>query len=512
MHVNNEDSNRPQVPVEEMVAHDLVAPQIEAAPPVTPAFEGRRTESRNRIIIGAGMLAAAAAVTLGIASGSAEDHRVEYDVSYSPTAQAAVNSVDKVLIEVGKITFPLSIAAVAAVKLGSRRNSKLRAMDRESSQELSDDGTRKKGRSRKVLSAIAAGTMPAVATGAVGLAAFTEAISTEVGTGPNRPIEKIFDEIAPAGTTLIVGFEGAMPMVESSVSRGLVGSVRQEAVARGVDTTILAQNLGQMTFEGEDRSDLVLGFQQLPDSELAWNASNGCLEPIPVSVDEAADIPVGSEVLLNGTPAIVVDTIEGTSAINRIGVVMDREAMATCLAKNPESPDHAVLLDTDVETAEEILASANTTQESSAVITEQRYLENSEKFWEANVKPITNVLALVSGAVAIVSMAGIMSSRLLRNRRELAAKMAAGVSDNYLRATELLRATKDGIVASVAGTAIAAASTPMANALASGFHASIGLREIAVGFAVGTVGSVGGALARLVRLRKTINPSESTRV
>ncbi len=479
---------------------------------IVPPTESYRNNKWQRLAVGAGMMAAAGAVVFGIASGEFDDDRAEYAVPFTPTAQEAVNSIDGVLIEVGKVAFPLSVAAIAAVKIGANRYPQLRAADRESSQELVDDGTRKASRARKVMATIAAGSLPAVATGAVGLATFTEAISTEVGSGPSRPIEKIFDDVAPEGTTLIVGYDGAMPMVQSSLSRELVNGVLTEASTQGVEAVVMSQNLGQMTFKGEDRSTLVLGFQQPPTSELYWNPESGCADPIPVAVDKAANIPVGSDVMLNGTPAKVVDIVEGTSAINRIGLVMDREPMAACLAKNPASPDHAVLIGATVAETEALLASANQNGETSAVITPERYIENSEKFWEANVKPITNVLALVSGAMAVVSMAGIMSSRLLRNRRELAAKMAAGVSDTYIRGTELLRAAKDGVVASVAGTSIAAAATPMANALASGFNAGVGIREVAVGFAVGTVGSVGGAFARLVRLRKTINPNENTRV
>lgn len=485
------------------VADEHVLP-IEDSPAVRHRNEGWR-----RGIVGAGMLAVGAAAAVAFASGVGEDDRAEYHVPFSPAAQEAVISIDDHLAEAGKWAFPGSLFVIGAVKLGATRSPRLRAADRDSSQEPSSDGSPGNAPHRRVLRAVAAGSMPVVAISAVGLATFTEAISTEVGQGPNRPIERLFEYMGPG--TLVAGYEGAMPMVQSNVTRELEIAVRTEAQERGIGTTAIGQNLGQLVHGDQTLSKLTLGIEQADGSRLDWKAEAGCDEPVPVTVDEAADIPVGSTVQLNGTEAVVVEHATGMSAMNRIGVVMDLEAVDACLAKDADAPHHIIGMQTDEATAESILAEANTGGETAAVITTGQYIENNEKFWKSNVKPITNVLALVSGGVALLSMSGMMSARLLRNRRELAAKMAAGVSDTYIRATELLRATKDGVVASTFGTMAAAAGTPMANALESGFHASVGAKEVFVGFAVGTIGSIGGAFARLIKLRKTVNPQENTR-
>jgi uncharacterized membrane protein len=191
---------------------------------------------------------------------------------------------------------------------------------------------------------------------------------------------------------------------------------------------------------------------------------------------------------------------------------MSQEALESCVNKNDETQSHAVILDTDVETANDILDEANISGEDATVISKERYRENSEDFWESNVKPITNTLALVGLMTAAVAMGGNMRSRMLRNRRELAAKLAAGESTKLFAATEMLRSAKDGIVGSTMGVAIAAGLTVPVNALESGMRAGLGVKEVMVGYAVGIIGSMGGTLVHIIRPNKVVDRSQHTRV
>src|SRR5690606_1523917 len=119
----------------------------------------------------------------------------------------------------------------------------------------------------------------------------------------------------------------------------------------------------------------------------------------------------------------------------------DREAMADCLRQDPEAPPHAVVLDTDEETAAKIVDDANAEfDDLAAVISKDDYKQNSADFWESNVKPITNVLSLTAGGFALLAMSGAMASRILRNRRPLAVKLASGASAGVIRTAEMLRA------------------------------------------------------------------------
>jgi hypothetical protein len=109
-------------------------------------------------------------------------------------------------------------------------------------------------------------------------------------------------------------------------------------------------------------------------------------------------------------------------------------------------------------------------------------------------------------------MAGAVNGRLLRNRREYASKLASGVSVGVLRSTELLRAAKDGLVASIIGSVLGLVVVPLTNMTEPGFDAGVSEKDILVGCAVGLIGCLGGAVLRTARLDRTVDVAESTRI
>ncbi|HWZ65428.1 MAG TPA: hypothetical protein VNX65_01370, partial [Patescibacteria group bacterium] len=231
--------------------------------------------------------------------------------------------------------------------------------------------------------------------------------------------------------------------------------------------------------------------------------------------DSASGARIGSKLIMNGVPVRVAGTTKEASSMNRMSGVMDIEALETCLAQDPNRPPYGVSLETDPATAKTILDEARKetgTTAPAAVITKGQIRRNSETFWNANVKPITGVLSLAAMGLSAMAMASSMGNRLVRNRRELGARIAAGVSINTLRFAETLRATKDGIVAGVGGAIVGIPLAIIPNAIQQGFDAGAGLREASVGMAVGLLGSVGGALLKLVRLRQIADPKETTRI
>lgn len=473
--------------------------------------QDEQRSNTTRRIVAAGFLVASGAAAWAIGTGQAEHLNFTRSMPFEQELQQAVNSLDGILEGAGEVALPLALGAIGVVKLGASRDTRLYAIDRWSSQEMSSDRTSShKSLARKGLEATFAGKVPVMAAVGAGLAVFSTAVNTEVSNGPQRPIEKALSELAP-GSTMITEYAGAMPMVESDVSRQLTDSVLAQAHESGIGAHLLDEDLGQLIKGKQTLSELSLGIDIPATSPLNWGTAN--CEQIPVAIDKLAGVKNGESVELNGVNARVVEQITGVSATNRIGVVMDEKAMAACLKKNPEAPVHAIILDTDTATAASLLASANPGHETSAVISKRQYLKNSKDFWVANVKPITNVLAVFSGVFAFAAMGAAMRERLLRNRREWAAKSASGVSDAMIRGTELLRATKDGVVASTVGAGVALVGTPfVVNMLESGFKAGVGLKEVMVGFAVGILGSVSGAARSLIRPQKIINTSENTRV
>jgi hypothetical protein len=464
----------------------------------------------KRALIGGGFLAAAAASAYGIYQGVQSDERLAVDMPYIQEAQDAVNSVDGIVQTIGEGGLVLALGTIGAVKMSSRWNSTARAIDFASSKEMTNDGNHQPGIARRALQSTFAGNIPVIASVGVALGTFTGAIGTEVSEGPSRPIEA-FDQFAP-GDAMVVQYEGAMPMVQSNVNNKLAAAVRAEAAKRNVKTTPLSLNLGTMvTPDKQSFSDLAVGLDVPEGSPLDWKPAEGC-QMIPVQIDKTAGLHNGDKVNLNGIDAKVVGELEGSSAINRVGIAMDHEAMKECLEQGSNIGDHAIILDTDQATADQILTTANAELHApAAVITKEEYKHNSEEFWVSNVKPITNILALSAIGAVLMSLGGNLRARLLRKRREWATDFARHISENKMRGVELLRSAKDGVLASVVGVTAATAITPAANSIVAGFHAGVGFKEAMMGAGVGIIGSIGGAAAKLFRPRKTINPKEYTR-
>ncbi|HYH75637.1 MAG TPA: hypothetical protein VD735_06815 [Candidatus Saccharimonadales bacterium] len=490
----------------------MTAPTVPVEAAANEAARMYDQDTRGRLAAGVGVvvtgLAAATAITYAYANSLNE--KVTHALPFVPAAQELINDVDDALAVTGAVALPTALMAIGAVKIGAAVSPRLRAYDRWSSQELSEDAVARPTLMRRALRKVAAGSIPTIAAAGVALGTFTAGISEEVTEGPTRAIEAI-DTLTP-GESMVVQYRGAMPMVESNVASPLVASVRKEANLRGVPSRILELNLGTYTYGNQSRDDLTIATDVPASSNLHWTTTEGCTD-VPILIDDASGIAAGERIVMNGVDARVVGTTEGASAINRIGIVMSREALRACIEQDGESPSHAVVLETEPATANDILAVAN--QELAApatVITKTDYENNSRKFWEANVQPITNVLAVASGALTLLAMAGAMGGRLLRNRREWAAKLASGLSAGQLRATETLRSVKDGVLATVLGTSAAVAVTPAANMLESGFRAGIGVREALVGAGLGVVGAVAGGVSKLLRLKKTVDAAKHTRV
>jgi len=470
-----------------------------------------RHERRVGTYVGAAML------TAGLASGAAiaalemsdSNHAVTQEVPYVPEAQHAVNSIDGGLADFGAIAFPLALTTIGAVKVTARFNSKAKWLDQSSSKEPHADGSNK-GLGRRALQATLTSRLPAVPIAAAMFGAMTAGIATEVAEGPSRPIYAL-DQAIP-GKTMIVPYADLMPMAQGSLPSEASNKIVKAAAAHNVTARPFDLNLGVMKADGkEPATDLVLGMDLPKTSPAHWNPESDC-RTIPVIIDAAAHVKTGSQIELSGFSAVVAGQTENTSAINRVGIIMDRPAVQHCLDRQElgMGTDHAVILDTDPATAHTILQEAHVAGTPAEVISKQQYIDNSKEFWVKNVKPITSVLELIAGGVAVVALVGSITARMERNRRELASRMARGFGVNLLRSAEVLRTAKEGVMASALGGAAAIPATMLVNATEMGFRAGVGVHELLVGAGV-AMASVIGSLLPLSKLRKRIDPTRVTR-
>jgi hypothetical protein len=431
--------------------------------------------------------------------------------------QRAVNHTDDVLADIGLGAAFAGAAAIGLVKLGAsgmlglkpKQKVQLRVMDQWSSREMSEDKLSPHRTVRqRALEATFAGSIPVLVVAGVALADFGAAIGTTVENGPQVPVESALKAF-PADAGMLVGYPGAMPMVESDVSRDKANRVIALANSRGITAQIFDLNLGQLTKDKQILSDLFIGIDVPPNSPLYFGPNSTC-QQIAISIDKTAGIGMNEIVKLNGIDAKVVGEVSNASATNRVGGFMDEKAMAKCLKKDENSPVHSVVFAATAAETQKLVDTVNN-GETIAVISKKHYLANSESFWASNVKPITSVLSLFAGLFAAGVSGARMRESLVRNRREWASKIVSGNSYATLRATEILRTTKNGLLASIVGGAGAFVATPIvANSLVSGLRAGAS-KELFVGASVGIIGSLLGAAKHLINPKNIIRPEESLR-
>lgn len=471
-----------------------------------------RREHRVSTLVGATLLAAGATVGVGATVLEATDthHTIAQEVPYIPEAQHAVNAIEDGFADYGALAVPAALATIGGVKLASRRSSVARWLDKTSSQEPTNDGTAQPGPTRRVLRATLTDKVSAVTIAATTVGAMTAGISAEVSEGPGRPIEALNRAIP--GDAMIVPYKDLMPMAQGSIGTQTTERVIAAATEQGVVARPIAMNLGVLERPGkESATDLVVGMDLSKTSPAYWNPDAPCMN-VPIIIDKAADVPTGTTVILNGISARVAGQTEGTSAINRIGITMDRRAVQTCLDRSApgEGTNHAIILEGTPAVAEQILQAADIEGQPATVISREQYLENSKEFWVKNVKPITSVLEGIAGGMAVVALTGSITARLQRNRREYAAKLARGYGAGRIRSAELLRTAKEGVIASAAGGVLSIPATIAVNATELGFRAGIGVHELLVGAGI-AMSSVIGGLLPLSRLHKKLDPTKFTR-
>jgi hypothetical protein len=463
----------------------------------------RAADERRRTLGGVALTVAACGAAAGIAwvTKTIPDEQLTHALPFLPKAQEVINGVDDVFVPIGKVAIPAALGLIGATRLAARFSNAARFADDFSSKEPSHDGRGRVPRAIRRLGLPAAGTA---------LGTFTAGIATEVSEGPNRSINAMGGVLH--GETMVVQYKDAMPMVTSGINTELEARLRTEAERQGIGTHAFSLSLGSHEYDGRSFTNLIAGVETAPDSPLYWTSADGCSN-LPVILDSASGMQAGETVMMNGVPAQVVGTTEGASSMNRISGLMDAEAVRTCLLQNPDAPSHGIVMETDPATAQAIVDRANADLHApAAVIATDQYLQNSQTFWEANVQPITNVLSVAAGTMAFLAMGATMSFRLLRNRRELAAMLAAGASVSLLRFAEVVRSAKDAVTATVVGVTAAVPATIAANSLESGFKAGVGSREVLIGSALGLLGTVGGGVLSLLGLKRIANPAENTRI
>lgn len=483
--------------------------EVEAAAALQALKQSDKREYRGRIAAAGVMLGVSAVVGWALSNDTVSDLRSGTAMPFRETAQKVVNNSDHILADVGKVSFIAAATGVGLLKLGAARSPRLQVVDQWSSREMSETRLSKRSAPKRVLEAGFAGRVPAMVALSAGLAGLSAGIGAAVSEGPQAPIERAMNTLT-VGDTMIVEHQDVMPMVESDISRQLATRIITKANEQGVTAQIFDQKLGVARHGDKSYADLVIGSRVPASSPIAWSPEMGC-ESIPVAIDGKYNIGLNERILLDGTSAKVVELPNDISSSNRLGVLVDSEALANCIKGNGEAPVHSLVVNGSPEKVAEIAASVAKPGEKYAVITKNRYLDSSKDFWTKNVKPLISIIFVGSILNAVVSSGSRLRQSLIKGRREWSAKLANANSQAILRATEVARTAKDGLLATVLGGAGAMASPYFVNSLVSGLKVTVGLRELAVTAAVGITASLAGAVRSLINPKKLIRPEESLR-
>lgn len=423
-------------------------------------------------------------------------------LSHSQAITDSLNSADSLLIGLGAIGLTTATVGRGALRIASNKDPRFHAIDLLSDREL----TFSVGRTPAFLRKVAAGRWPVMASAVVGLTALFGAIGNEIQDGPNRPIDAVV-RMFPGGedASIIVQHADAMPMLDSDLSRDFTLRVVQEAEVNSISTTPFVVSLGHISSDDEvdkGESTLAYGLPVDPTSPVYWDGNMGC-EDIPIIIDTASGYEVGQKGLaLQGSTVEIVGEATDMSAINRVGIIADIKAVQTCFEKSPNVS--GIVLDSSKQDTQSIAELANAgINESMTAITVDDMRRNSEEFWQNNVKPLTNIFALVAGVVNYIAISINISDRLHRNRRELVTKLEEGVSPSVIGSMEMARNMKELPLATVLGTVASWAVSPFISLAVLGTQSSVGVREVLAGAGV-VFGSSVIALAGKVGTQKRI--------
>lgn len=459
------------------------------------------SQRRTGLITGIGMAAAGAAI-LGASRLPGQAELPSAVFPYSGEVADAINGVDTVLSAVGVVGLSSALVGVGALKVAGYYDQRAGAIDALTDRELTPELRRRSA----LLSMLAAGRWPIMGSAVVALTSLFGAIGNEIEVGPNRPIDAMV-EIFPGAdnSQVVVQYGSAMPMVDSHISPQLTENLVSEARVRGVAAMPYVINLGAISDGREESNTLTFGVPMGEGDPANWDVGSSC-DSFPIIIDSSSGIELGQQgVVLNGSPTEVIGTVDGSSAINRIGVIADIEAVQVCLEKNPTTT--GVAIDAPDGMTQEIIELANQTiGETVTSISSDDLRSNSQEFWRNNVKPLTNIFALIAGIVAYVSISRDISDRLFRNRRELKMKLEEGVPSAAIAAMETARTMKELPLATLLGTAAAWAASPLISMAVLGTQAVVGMKEAMAGAGV-VFGSSVIALARKVGTRNRIHRS-----
>lgn len=347
-----------------------------------------------------------------------------------------------------------------------------------------------------------------VATLAVLLTGATSGIEHEVSNGPLRPINAMYELIAPNSVqrSMLVQSENNTFMDDSVIDRDTIDSFTAQAARRNIEVVPFGKKL--LNIDGKSGLEISIPISRF-EAISRVNIDASC-ETIPVIVDETVGKKPGQTVDINGSTAQVVGVVEDIAHMNRnIAIVSDRD-MKQCLEDGTdESYFGAIIPDQPSSSVEQLAAKS---PELKAVAIDQSHVKASNrKFWRANGTPILLPLIAYVGLFGGFAASAAQRSALRRDVREIGMLNAQGVDMKTINHIEDRRALRETNKAALIAAPLMPLVAGAFNIAEIGLKVGVGLRELSVGYVVALSGKVIGSRRAVKKMKKDMDLGQAVK-
>lgn len=514
---DNCPENHPATPSMDAMSNDTEASYLIIAEDL---FQQSEQHKRSSVVaVGVGL---AAVVGAGVAYKSGLDvNSVNqlFDVNITPSVTAYPGIVDGMVVANEGLRTAAPVVAIGGVMTYLWQKNRARTDHREhrltelarvdysgvdqAVQSLSNDRLSFKqkvsNRLRKVF-----------ATG-VGVAALTtllvggsSGVEHEVSNGPLRPVERVFDVLAPHASERHVLLQSPN---NSFMDDSYLGRQSMDDLVTDVPDKVNVVPFNKLLPNIDGRSGLVLSIPDKLFSEFSGARIDNTCETIPIILDEANKTPVGESVNINGKHAQVVDKMSDTAQMNRDVAIMSDTDMKDCIQEESNTSYYGAVVSGNERTVNSWLGRHNLSS-SAANVTQDKFEANNRKFWRANGTPILLQLMAYVGILGAFATGNERRSAMQRNVREIGILNAQGVSMKTVAKIESRRALIETNKAALLAAPFMPVMAAVFNMAEVGLRVGVGLRELAVGYTVTLGAKLFGARRAVRQFDKQLDVAE----
>lgn len=345
----------------------------------------------------------------------------------------------------------------------------------------------------------------------IGVAALTtllvggsSGVEHEVSNGPLRPVEQVFNVLAPHTSErhVLVQSPNNSFMDDSYLERQNMNTL-VAAAPEGVNIVPFNKLLPNI----DGRSGLVISVPDTLFNKFSGVRVDDTCETIPVILDEANETPAGGSVDINGKHAQVVDKMSNAAQMNRDVAIMSDTDMKDCLQGESNTSYYGAVVSGNEHAVRSWLGRHNLPS-GVTDITQEKFEANNRKFWRANGTPILLQLMAYVGILGAFATGNERRSAMQRNVREIGILNAQGVSMKTVAKIESRRALVETNKAALLAAPFMPVMAAIFNMAEVGLKVGVGARELAVGYTVTLAAKLFGARRAVKRFDKQLDLTE----